>query len=252
MRIVSLAASNTEILYALGLADRVVAVDEHSDYPPDAMQKPRVGGYDHPDIEQIAVAAPDLILAAGIHANCVPNLESHGFTVLVIAPRTLDDTLRRILLIGRITGRAATGHELARSLRSRIDRIAARLQTTARPRVFFEISPELYTAGPGSFVNDMIEHAGGRNIAAGASGTWPQLSPEAVVLRNPEVILLMNHHGSDAETADGIRQRPAWRTIAAVKSGRIVVVDPNVTMRPGPRIADGLETLARALHPGQF
>jgi iron complex transport system substrate-binding protein len=250
-RIVSLAASNTEILYALGLGSRIVAVDQYSDYPPEAKQKPRIGGFANPDIEQIAAGTPDLIFATGIHAkSVVPNLETHGLPVLVVEPKTLEDVLGRILLIGQVTGEEAKARALAQQLRTRMDEVTARVKGAARPRVFFEISTELYTAGPGSFIDDMIAHAGGQNIAADAAKPWPQLSQESVVLKDPEVILLGNATG--AETIDKVRTRPGWREIAAVKSGRIIAIDADLTHRPGPRIFGGLEAIARALHPDRF
>ena len=250
-RIISLAASNTEILYALGLGERIVAVDQYSDYPPEAKQKPRIGGFANPDIEQIAAGAPDLILATGIHAkSVVPNLESHGLPVLVVEPKTLEDVLGRILLIGQMTGEEAKARSLAQVLRARMDAVTARVKDTARPRVFFEISTELYTAGPGSFIDDMIVRAGGRNVAADAAKPWPQLSQESVVLKDPEVILLGNATG--AEAVDKVRARPGWQEIAAVKSGRIIAIDADLTHRPGPRIFGGLEAIARALHPDRF
>ncbi len=250
-RIVSLAASNTEILYALGLGSRIVAVDQYSDYPPEAKKKPHVGGYASPDIEQIAASTPDMIFATGIHAkSVVPNLETHGLPVLVVEPKTLEEVLSRILLIGQVTGEEAKARALTQQLRSRLDQVTARVKGAPRPRVFFEISTELYTAGPGSFIDDMIAHAGGQNIAADTTKPWPQLSQEAVALKDPEVILLGNATG--AESVEKVRARPGWQTIAAVKSGRVIAIDADLTHRPGPRIFGGLEAIARALHPDRF
>ena len=250
-RIISLAPSNTEILYALGLGARIVAVDQYSDYPPEAKQKPRMGGYAGPDIEQITAATPDMVFATGYHAKfVVPNLQRHGIPVLVVEPKTLTEVLDRILLVGQVTGEETKARALVQQLRARMDRVTDRIKGVARPRVFFEISPELYTAGPGSFIDDMITHAGGSNIAADTTKPWPQINQESVVVKDPEVILLGNAVG--AEAVKRVRARSGWQGIAAVKSGRILAIDADLTHRPGPRIFGGLEAIARALHPERF
>lgn len=250
-RIVSIAPSNTEVLFALGLADRIVAVDTFSDYPPEATRKPHVGSYATPDLEQIVAAAPDLVLAAGIHkGTVVPRLEALGMTAVVVEPRNLAGVLEGIRLIGRIAGESTAADRLVCDLQTRVDAVAAAVAGVPAPAVFFELGPELYTAGPGSFVDDLIVRAGGVNVAASAAGAWPQLSNEAVVAANPQVILLADH---DAGVTPGqVAARPGWRGIDAVEQGRVVTIDPDLVARPGPRVVDGLEAIARALHPDRF
>jgi iron complex transport system substrate-binding protein len=160
-RIVSIASSNTEEVFALGLGDTVVGVDQYSDYPPEAQQKPQMGGYVDPNLEQIVAAAPDLVLATDVHeATIVPKLEALGVTTVVIDPKNLDDVLDSITLIGTITGEEARATQLVCDLHRRVDGIGARVAGAPHPRVFFELSPELYTAGPGSFIDDLLTRAG--------------------------------------------------------------------------------------------
>lgn len=250
-RIVSIAPSTTEILFALGLDDRVVGVDDYSDFPPAAAAKPRLGGMVDPDLEPLVATTPDLVLATGLQTETVvPALEELGIPVAVIDPGTVDEVFAGIALVGRITGGEAAAAELACKMRHRIDAIAARVAGAPQPRVFFELSPDLYTAGPGSYVDDLITRAGGSNVAADAGTEWPQLGLEALVAGDPEVILLADEEAG--VTPEQVRARPGWHAIGAVVDGRIVAVDPDLTNRPGPRVVDGLEAIARALHPDRF
>ncbi len=250
-RIVSIAPSNTEILFALGLGEKVVAVDQYSDYPPEAEQKPQLGSYVKPDLEQIVAAAPDLVLATGVHEETVvPQLEALRLTVAVINPEDLDDVFDGIGLVGRITGQDARATGLVCELLDRVDAVAERINGAPRPRVFFELSPELHTAGPDSFIDDLISRAGGENIAAGATEEWPQLSAEVLLEQDPEVILLADE--AAGVSPDQVRTRPGWQQVTAVEQDRIVAIDPDLTNRPGPRVVDGLEAIARALHPERF
>lgn len=250
-RIVSIVPSNTEVLFALGLGDRVVAVDAFSDFPPDAADKPRVGDYLNPDIEGMVGAEPDVVLAAASHdATVLPALERVGVPVVAIEPDSVDGVLASIELIGQIAGvpdRAAT---LSCDLAGRIAAVEAAVAEAERPRVFFEISADLYTVGPGSYIDDLIGRAGGANIAADADSAWPQLSAEAVVAADPEVILLVDDVPGAA--AEAVAARPGWSDVAAVRSGRIAVLAADPVVRPGPRLADGLEEMARAIHPDRF
>ena len=250
-RIVSIAPSNTEVVFALGLEDKVVGVDQYSDYPPEAQQKPQLGGYVDPNLEQIVAVAPDVVLATDVHeATIVPELDALGVTTVVIDPKNLDDVLDSITLIGTITGEEARAAQLVCDLYRRVDDVETRIAGAPRPRVFFELSPELYTAGPGSFIDDLLTRAGGDNVAAGAREPWPQLSTEAVLAADPEVILLADHEAG--VTPEGMRTRPGWQAMSAVEHGRIVTIDPALTNRPGPRVVDGLEEIARILHPDRF
>jgi iron complex transport system substrate-binding protein len=250
-RIVSLAPSNTEILFALGVEARVVAVDAYSDYPPAAAEKPTIGDYADPDLEQIVALDPDLVLATAVHeTTIVPRLEALGIPAAVIEPADLAATLDSITTIGMLTGRDDAATELVCALHARIDAVAAAVAGAARPRVFFELSPDLYTAGHGTFVDDLIARAGGENVVGAGLGPWPQLSAEAVIAADPEVILLADHEAG--VTPDSVAARPGWSVVSAVRDERIVPLDTDLVVRPGPRVVDGLEAIARALHPGRF
>jgi iron complex transport system substrate-binding protein len=247
-RIVSIAPSNTELLFALGLDDRVVGVDTYSNFPPEATRKPQMGSYLEPDLERIVAAAPDLVLAAETHVQTVlPALESLGLTTVVLEPADLDGVFADMTLLGQVTDNATRAGALICALQTRVAALEAKVAGAPKPRVFFELSPDLYSAGPGSFIDDLIARAGGDNVAADAGASWPQLSAEAVVSANPEVILLVDH-GAGVTPAQ-VASRPGWQHVAAVMQGRIVTIDPDLVTRPGPRLVDGLEAIAAALHP---
>lgn len=250
-RIISIAPSNTEIVYALGVEDRLVGVDSYSNYPPQVSEQPRVGDYVAPNLEALVAAEPDLILASEVHVpTLVPELETLGLTTIVIEPANLEEVYTGIELIGQVTDEGAAAQDLVCGMQARVTAVSKAVASAPRPSVFFELSPDLYTAGPGSFVDDVLQRAGGENVAAGAGELWPQLSAEAVVSANPEVILLADHGAG--VTAEQVAERPGWQTVSAVEQGRIVEVDPDLIARPGPRVVDGLEAVAKALHPDRF
>jgi iron complex transport system substrate-binding protein len=250
-RIVSIAPSNTEILFALGLADRVVAVDTFSNYPPEATDKPLVGDYLEPELESVVAAEPDLILAAGVHLGTVlPELDTLGLPTVVFEPANLDEVFASMLQVGAIAGEPGRATELVCELQARVDAVEAAIAGAPRPRVFFELDPGLFTVGPGNFVADVIDRAGGHNIAADAAEMWPQLSAEAVVADDPEVILLADEIAG--VTPEQVAARPGWQGITAVAQDRVVPIDPDLVARPGPRVVDGLEAVAAALHPDRF
>jgi iron complex transport system substrate-binding protein len=250
-RIVSLAPSNTEILFALGLDERVVAVDAWSDYPPAAQEKPEVGDYVNPDLEQIVAINPDLVLATAVHeATVLPQLEDLRIPTVVLEPTTLDEVLADIALVGEAAGVGDTATALICAFEDRVAAVESAVAGASAPRVFFELGPELYTAGPGSFVDDLIARAGGENIVAEGQGPWPQMSAEALITADPEVILLADHEAG--VTPESVKARPGWQEVSAVREDRIVTLDSDLVARPGPRLVDGLEEIARALHPDRF
>lgn len=252
-RIVSLAPSNTETLYALGLGERVVGVTEFDNYPPEVKRKPVVGGFADVNLEQVVAQRPDLVLATGIHTGgVVEQLEQAGLTVFVIEPTDVAEVIEKIRLVGRITGVEEAAQALADDLSERVEAIEARVaEAEARPRVFYELSSDLYTAGPGSFIHDLILRAGGENIAAQTGQAYPQLSSEVIVEGDPQVIFLGDaNYGESAET---VAARPGWSQVTAVREGRMVAVtDDDIVSRPGPRIVQGLELIARGIHPELF
>ena len=252
-RIVSLAPSNTELLFALGLADRVVGVDKYSNYPPEVTQKPQISDYSSTNLEQVVATEPDLILAAGITSrDVIAAFESRGLTVVVLNPPTLDGVFGNISLLGQVADANGNAATVRGDLEGRLATLTARLATaTTKPRVFFELdATQFFTVGPKSFIDDLIGRAGGANIAADAATAYPKLSAEQIIAKDPEVIVLSDE-GYGA-TVPSVGTRPGWAGISAVKSGRVVAIDPDLTNRPGPRVLDALERLARAIHPELF
>ena len=252
-RIVSLAPSNTEIVYALSLGDRVVGVDQFSNYPPEAATKPKIGSYSAANLEEVIARDPDLILASGItRPDVLTALEGRGLAVVVLNPSDLPGVLANLTLVGQLADVGANAATLRGDLEARIASVAQRAQgTTTKPRTFVELDPtQFFSVGPKSFVDDLITRAGGVNIAADSGTPFPQLSQEQIIAQDPEVILLGD--GSQGVTPESVKARAGWGGVSAVKSGRIIVLDEDVFFRPGPRAVDALEALLRYLHPELF
>ena len=251
-RIISLAPSHTETLYALGLGERVVGVTAYCNYPPEAADKQTVGEFSTIDLELAVGLEPDLVLATSMHmAEIVPALQDRDVTVFVADPQSVSGVMDTILSIGEITGQKEEADVLVAQMQGRIDAVQDMIEDAPPPQVFWELGPELFTSGPGSFVNDLIILAGGENVASDADTPWPQLSVEAIILKDPDVIVLADHNYG--QTVEMVKERPGWEDINAVREGRIIeLTDDDIVSRPGPRIVEGLEFLAQALHPNQF
>ncbi len=257
-RIVSLAPSNTEVLFALGLGAKVVGVDDFSDYPPDGVRDlPRVGGYTTPNVEAIVALRPDLVLtiAGRKSEELAGNLAALGIPVIIVQPQTFADVFDKIEFIARLAGAPEAAEELVGRLRQRVEavrRAVAAVPVERRLKVFYEVWYDptgIWTVGPGGFIHDVIEVAGGVNLFADAQAPWPKVSPEAVVERNPDAVVTTF---PDTETQLKTGQRPGWEKLAAVEAGRILVIDQNIIVRPGPRLVEGLEQIARFLYPDVF
>ena len=248
-RIVSLAPSNTESLFAMGAGELIVGATRFDDFPAAALAIPRVGGFADVDIERVLRLEPDLVLAAGFQSGVVRRLRNLGLTVFVVEPRDTIEVLDRLQIFGRLVGRLEEARVLEASLRQRVGAVEERVRAiNKRPRVFYMLSRDLFTVGPGSFAHDLIERGGGQNIAADATIPYPQMSDEAVIARNPEVIFVGGHES--AVDLEELRRRPGWARVSAVASGRVVVLeDTDIMSRPGPRIVDALEIMLRAMHP---
>ena len=252
-RIVSLAPSVTEMLFAVGAGDQVVGVTSFCDYPPEAQAKPKVGGA-FPNLEVVLSLKPTLVVAPldFIRPDMVAKLDQLKIALFILDAGTLEDVLRHIQTIGRILGRSEKADAVAADLRRRMTEIKARTADAARPRVFYVLNSDpLMTAGPGSFIHQLIELAGGVNVASGAPVSYPRLSLEEVVKQDPQVILFPV--GDDEGIPDQEQQRwLRWTTLSAVKQNRFVRIPSVLLDRPGPRVVDGLELLARQLHPDLF
>lgn len=255
-RIMTLAPSNTEVLFALGAQDRIVAVDQWSDFPPAAKAKHRVAPL-NPSLEQIVSFSPDLILSAHGGAEPLLPLERQGIQVMIFAPRTLDDIYRNILLMGRIVDAEARAEGLVRAMRQRVGAVVQRVRDAPRPTVFIELDgsdpSRPFTAGPGSFIDLLVRLAGGANIAATTRGAWPQFSLEELIRADPDLIILSDASAPiNPQTPELVASRSGWSRLRAVRRGAIFPIDSDLISRPGPRIVEGLERLARLLHPDRF
>lgn len=257
-RIVSLAPSNTEILFAVGAGGDVVGVTEYCDYPEEAREIENIGGFSAKSIsvEKIVSLEPDLVVASGgVQQPVVEALEQVGVPVIALAPSDFEDVYENILLIGQVTGHEAQATEVVEEIRTRMDAVAEKVAAVPRekrPRVFWEVFDEpLMTAGPSTFTGQMIELAGGVNIFADVTEDYPQINPEEVIARDPDVIIGPDSH-ADKLTPEQVAARPGWDQIEAVKDGRIHLIDGDIASRPGPRLADAVEAMARALYPDQF
>lgn len=245
-RIVSLAPSITEVLFALGLGDRVVGVTSFCDYPPEAAAKEKVGDTLRPSIERIVALKTDLVIAstASQLQQFVYNLGEVSIPVYVSDPRGVDGVLDSIIRIGELTATTSRAQELAGALRDRVERVRERVSGRERPRVLFILGgAPLITIGAGSFITDLIDQAGGQSISRDLAGDYPQYSLETAVAKRPEVIF--NQTG-EADLPERLKETPAGR------SGYVFHIDDNLLLRPGPRIVDGLEQMAFRLHPEMF
>jgi len=256
-RFVSLAPSNTEILFALGLDDKVVGVTDFCDYPEEAKAIEKVGGIE-PNLEKIVALNPDLVLAIGgspAQVEKATEMEKLGLTVLVLEPGDIEGIMANIELVGKAAGAEKEASELVTEMRKRFDDITARVKgAESRPKVFFELDAtdpsKPYTPGPGSFIDALISLAGGSNVGAGAKMQWAQLSTEEIIAQDAEVIVLGD--ANYGVTAEMVKERPGWSVITAVKNAAIYPIDDVLVSRPGPRIIDGLEALTRIIHPELF
>lgn len=254
-RIVSLAPSNTEILFALGLDDKVVGVTNYCDFPAEAKEKPKIGGFSTPDIEKIVALAPDLVVAAPIHEKgAIPQLESRGLKVLALAPRTVEDVMRAIEMAGRATGTESAARRLVTEMQTRIGAVAslvASLPAEARPRVFYVLWHDpLMTASPGTLQGQLIDMAGGRNIFANLSSMYPTVSLEMVLQRQPQVIIAgTGHDPGSAAPLEWAKSEARLKDTEALRQGRVLEIDANIVSRPGPRIVEGLEEMLHLIHP---
>ncbi len=256
-RIMSLAPGNTEVLFALGLGDRVVGVTTYCNYPPEAKDKEKVGGFSTPDLEKVVALAPDLILAAPIHEKeVIPALERHGLTVLALTPETLDEVLEAIELTGTATGTGEAAQQLTGNMKDKMRVISdatAGLSARERPKVFYVVWHEpLMAAGKDTFIDELITRAGGINIIDNLS-QYPTVDLEVVLQNNPDVIICNSGHGSGGESPiKWAQSEPRLKNVAARQSGRVYEIDGDLVNRAGPRIVDGLEQMLQFLHHGIF
>lgn len=254
-KIISLIPSNTEILFGLGLNDEIVGVNDYDDYPPEAAKKEKVGSMEF-NIEQIIALQPDIVFAheSGMASlgGAMDQLEAAGVKVFVVANASdFKETYTTIEQLGRATGKLPEAQKIIANMKAKVDEIQAKLQDVEPKKVFVETSdePEIYTPGKDTFMQEMLDMIHAENIAADTNG-WFKIDAEQIITKNPDVIVVTYNYVPDILTK--IPQRAGFDTITAVKNKAIVQVDENLTSRQGPRLADGLEELAKAIYPEAF
>jgi len=259
-RIVSLAPSNTEILFAVGAGDKVVGVTDYCNYPYDfsawieAGNLTSVGDYWTPNMEAIVSLEPDLILAAFAQEEVVNTLRGMGYKVLVLDPDNTDDILKDIALVGRATNKDVEASILVNNLRQRIDAVVNKVGgATPTPKVYYEVWYDpTWSVGSESWENELIEKAGGINIFADQNLDYFMPSSEALIERNPDVVIFPLGHGAEPPfwgSFEQVKARPGWDVISAVQNNRLYTIDADIVARPGPRIVNALENLAQIIHP---
>jgi iron complex transport system substrate-binding protein len=251
-RIVSTAPSNTEILFALGLGSRVVGRSSLDDYPPEAQSIPTVGDY-QVNTEAVIALNPDLVLGYLGNEEALASVTKMGIPTMIFNPADLAGIYANIETIGRATGADTQAAALVKSLKAQVQQIAdAAAKTNESPKVFYALDNTLWTAGPGSFLDELLKLAHATNVADQPGPEvkdYYQFAAEQLAAADPDLILLPNTaYKSAAEFTSDAR----FANLRAVKEGHVVVIDDVIITRPGPRIAEGLKVLAGAIHPGLF
>jgi len=252
LRIISLAPSTTEILFALGLDSEIVGVSTFCNYPEAALGKEKVGTFSQPDIEKILLLKPDIIFATGLEqAAPIEGLRQLKLKIYISDPRNMQELFDSIRAIGKAAGREKEAGILVDRMKNKISQIETRLGVISqdeKPKVYIEIwhAPSM-TAGKGSFVDELISLAGGINIAHDTPRPYSSFSPEQVINRDPDFIFLA--YMSEEAAIDIVRTRLGWNKIKAVKNNCIYNdINPDLFLRPGPRLVEGLEKIQKRLH----
>jgi len=257
-RIISIAPSNTEILFALGAGSQVIGREELSDFPEAAKKVTSIGSvFGKINTEAIVALKPDLVLAAEINApEQVKALEDLGLTVYYLSnPKDFDGLYANLNTVGLLTGHGAEAQQLIESIEARYQAVTEKVAgSSLKPKVFYEVDAtdptKPYTTGPGTFIDKLIDLAGGYNIGRALKDQFAAISSEELVKQNPDIIVLGD--SLYGVTADAVAQRAGWNKLTAVQKKAIYTFDDNLVSRPGPRLIDGLEQLAKLIHPELF
>ena len=248
-----MAPSVTETLFAVGAGRRLVGVTTADDYPPEVESIEEVGDYRGPNVEKVISQNTDLMILSyeGTTKGYADDMqEKTGAKVVVINPKTVDEAISSVGLVAKVVGEQERGRVVEERLRSELKRIEDAVAEEPEPTVFYEVwGDPLQTAGPGSFIDDAIGLARGKNIAADTGEAYPEYSKEVLLQKNPDYYLAARSAGV---TAEEISQRPGYSALSAVEDGRVVVVNDDLIVRPGPRIVDGVREIAEAIHPEVF
>ncbi len=247
-RIISLTPATTEILFALGLDSRIAGVTRYCNYPAQAQKKPKIGDRTV-SIEKVISLKPDLVVAHSfLNDDGIKSIEAHGFTVVTFNPKTVGQAAADIVTIGRITNQEAQAKKVAGRISSAQALLRKKLAgVKGKPKMIVSVQADpLWAAGPKTFIDEIIRSAGAQNLASDAKPGFNQFSAEAAVWRNPDVII--GTYKGDKK----VFTRGLWKDTKAARTGRVYEVNPDLLVRPGPRLADGLLLIARLAHPEIF
>lgn len=253
-RIVSLAPSATENLFAIGAGHLVVGVTSACDYPPQVKRLPQVGDFMKPSLERVVALKPDLIVivSSTIPKAIADELQSRTkVPVFVFQPQTVSSVLRGLLTLGELTGRKQQARKLVRELEQRLKEVEQRVTDKPRPKVVVEIAPppSLMVAGPKTFIDDAISLAGGENAFSDALQPFPLVSLESLVAKDPDVYIIATKGKTNKRLLDEVKRRSGFANLRCVQNGRVYGIDPDLVFRPTPRLVKGIEELAKLLHP---
>jgi len=244
-RIVSLSPASTEILFAVGAENQIVAVSDFSDYPPQAQNLPKVGGFDGKtlSLEKILSFNPDFVYLTNVmHNHLIPHFESLNIDYYLSDANSFEQVKNEILQIAKITGHTSTGENLVKEIDSAINKINSQNQLLQKPTVYWEVwNSPFMSVGNSSFINDLINTAGGINIFQEIAQAYPTISEETIVAKNPQIIIIPQNSGI---TVESVKNRKGWSQIDAVKNDKIFIVDDNLLTRSGARIGESAEYLA--------
>lgn len=255
-RIVSSGPVVTEILFAVGAGDRVVAVSDQCNYPPQVQQLSRVGGFFSPSVEKTLAAEPDLVIGSrGNPPDFLSAIRASGCPVFTVDPRTLEDIFTVIQQIARLAGNETNGTKLVSDLKARLAAVGDKVKgvpESRRPTVFIFLQVEpIWTAGADTFQDDVIRAAGARN-AAGRLHGFTAFGAESLVAADPDYLLLSTMEGDPEFMVRQVASHPVYRKLYAVRKGHLIVLDADVIMRPGPRIVEAVEAMAKAFYPDRL
>jgi iron complex transport system substrate-binding protein len=259
-RIISLTPSTTEILHGVGAFGRVVAVSDYCSYPPEAGRLPRAGGWNNPNMEQIASLRPDLVIFSDAQAQFVKDkVEAAGIKALVVPSQTLEDAYTSITLVGRATGDEEAAERLVRQTRASVETVRLATERLPRRRVLCVVDRvpgtlrDLYTAGGDSFIAQLVRVAGGDPVSPPTREGWGKMQKEAVVALDPDVILdLMMHKEAGSFDEDTLAVWKELPTLRAVRDGRVYPVRDETVLHPSHLVGDSARKFAELIHPEAF
>lgn len=248
-RVVSCAPSNTEIIFALGKGDKLVGVTNYADYPEEAKKIEKIGKMSPLNAEKIISLKPDVVFCfGGFQLKEAIKLRKLGLKVVIFEPKTVEETLTTILDVGKILNAEAQAKEILKDFRGRLDLVSSNVKNISfeeRPKVFIGSMYEpIYSPGKGTFLNELIEIAGGRNIVT--TNGWAKISPEFVVKANPDIVVIpvgVMSMTNLEEAKEKLSKKEVYKNLKATKEGKIYFIDENIVFRPGPRLIDGIEKL---------